>query len=99
MRIAALAVPLLLFVSLLLGGCGDKSVSADELAAARVEAGSVNGLCPIMENPVSPTGGSVDYKGQKIAFCCPGCEKDFNADPEKYMTLMKANPSKYGYKP
>ena len=99
MRIAAFAVPALLLASLLVGACGNKSVGADELATARKEAGSVNGLCPIMENPVSPTGGHVDYKGQRIAFCCPGCETDFNADPEKYMNLMKANPAKYGYKP
>lgn len=99
MRIAAFAVPALLLASLLVGACGSKEPKADELATARADAGSVNGLCPIMENPVSPTGGSVVYKGQRVAFCCPGCETDFNADPDKYMNLMKANPSKYGYKP
>lgn len=91
---------LMLFAALtLLGGCGAREPKPDELAAARKDANSVNGLCPIMENPVSPTGGFVMYKGQRIAFCCPGCETDFNADPEKYMKLMQANPAKYGYKP
>ncbi len=99
MRIAAFAVPALLLASLLVGACGKKSVGADELTTARTEAGSVNGLCPIMENPVTPVGGFVDYKGQRIAFCCKGCETDFNADPEKYMAKMRADPAKYGYKP
>jgi len=99
MRIAAFAVPALLLASLFVGACGSKAPKADELAAARKEAGSVNGLCPIMENPVSPVGGFVDYKGQRVAFCCKGCETDFSADPEKYMKLMRENPAKYGYKP
>ena len=99
MRIAAFALPALLLASLLVGACGSKAPKADELAAARKDANSVNGLCPIMENPVSPTGGFVMYKGARIAFCCPGCETDFNADPEKYMAKMRAEPAKYGYKP
>jgi Cu(I)/Ag(I) efflux system membrane fusion protein len=25
------------------------------------------------------------YKGKKVYFCCPGCDKVFNKDPEKYV--------------
>ncbi|MCP4450627.1 MAG: YHS domain-containing protein [Planctomycetes bacterium] len=24
------------------------------------------------------------YKGEKVYFCCPGCDKVFNKEPEKY---------------
>ena len=26
-----------------------------------------------------------EYKGREIKFCCKGCLKDFNKDPEKYI--------------
>ena len=28
------------------------------------------------------------YKGQEIKFCCKGCLKDFNKEPEKYLTKL-----------
>ena len=28
------------------------------------------------------------YKGREIKFCCKGCLKDFNKDPEKYIKLI-----------
>ena len=31
----------------------------------------------------------VDYKGQRIYFCCEGCDKEFKKDPEKYLKKMK----------
>jgi YHS domain-containing protein len=30
-----------------------------------------------------------DYKDQRVYFCCPGCIKEFNKDPEKYLKMMK----------
>lgn len=29
-----------------------------------------------------------DYKGQRIYYCCPGCDKTFLKSPEKYLTQM-----------
>jgi YHS domain-containing protein len=29
------------------------------------------------------------YKGREIKFCCKGCLKDFNKDPEKYIKLIQ----------
>lgn len=50
-------------------------------------------LVPINKNcPVE--GGEIDakefvvYKGKKVAFCCAGCDKEFNKDPEKFMKLL-----------
>ncbi len=43
--------------------------------------------CPIM-------GGKIDkavfteYKGKKVYFCCPGCDKTFKADPAKYISKL-----------
>lgn len=91
---------LLLVASLPLAGCGStESVTAESMMKAAAAAGSANGLCPIMDRLVTRDGGSADYKGQKIAFCCPGCVTSFRKDPEKWIGLMKASPAKYGYKP
>ena len=31
----------------------------------------------------------VDYQGQRIYFCCPGCDAEFKKNPEKYLQTMK----------
>ena len=31
----------------------------------------------------------VDYKGQRVYFCCAGCVKEFNKDPEKYLKKLR----------
>ena len=28
------------------------------------------------------------YKGREIKFCCKGCLKDFNKDPDKYIKMI-----------
>lgn len=30
----------------------------------------------------------LDYKGQKVLFCCKDCVKKFNKDPEKYLAKI-----------
>jgi hypothetical protein len=32
----------------------------------------------------------VTYKGQSIQLCCKSCVKKFNANPEKYLAIYKA---------
>lgn len=70
-----------------------------ELRTARTRAGTVNGLCPVMGNLVQPNGGSVVYKGEKIGFCCPGCDAKFRKNPESYVTRMRSEAAVYGYVP
>ena len=41
-------------------------------------------LCPVMGNPINKKV-FIEYKGQKVYFCCPGCDEKFTADPEKYL--------------
>ena len=28
----------------------------------------------------------IEYKGEKVYFCCDGCKEKFETEPEKYMT-------------
>jgi len=46
-------------------------------------------LCPVMGGKINKEV-YADYKGQRVYFCCPGCDKTFNKDPEKYISKMKA---------
>ncbi len=32
----------------------------------------------------------VDYKGERIYFCCKGCVDQFKKNPEKYLEKMKS---------
>ena len=45
--------------------------------------------CPIVGGKIDRND-FVDYKGMRIYFCCPGCDEDFLADPEKYLAEMRA---------
>lgn len=44
-----------------------------------------NAYCPVMGDEVDPETKTVEYKGKTIGFCCGGCIKKFNKDPEKYL--------------
>jgi YHS domain-containing protein len=48
-----------------------------------------NAICPVMGNEVDPEI-YVDYAGRRIGFCCPGCDKLFLEDPEKYLVKVDA---------
>jgi len=47
-----------------------------------------NTICPVMGNEVDPDVWIV-YKGQKIYFCCPGCDKQFMKNPKKYLKILE----------
>ena len=34
------------------------------------------------------------YKGREIKFCCKGCLKDFNKEPDKYIKLIEEGEAK-----
>ena len=76
----------------LLLACGVPLAAYPVLAAEGTEPAAVtdagNKLCPISGEPVS--GASfVEYQGKRYGLCCPGCDKQFLADPEKYLAKMK----------
>jgi YHS domain-containing protein len=44
--------------------------------------------CPVMGGKINKKI-YVDYKGQRIYFCCSSCPATFKADPEKYLAKLK----------
>lgn len=47
----------------------------------------VQKICPIMGKPIKKDV-FVEYEGKKVYFCCPGCEGEFEKDPEKYISKL-----------
>lgn len=66
--------------------------SAESAATSKSDAETVNAICPIMGGKVTSEGGTTEWKGQKIGFCCPGCESEWDAlsDSEKSAKLAEA---------
>ncbi|PKL37486.1 MAG: hypothetical protein CVV44_14140 [Spirochaetae bacterium HGW-Spirochaetae-1] len=50
--------------------------------------GTVQTICPVMKGPIDKTV-YVDYKGNRVYFCCQDCMQNFNKDPEKYMKELR----------
>ncbi|UCG92929.1 MAG: efflux RND transporter periplasmic adaptor subunit [candidate division WOR-3 bacterium] len=44
-------------------------------------------VCPVMggEFTITESTPVVEYNGKKYYFCCPGCDKEFSENPEKYI--------------
>lgn len=74
LRPASLLAAVTLAGALLVGAC--QSTSDDEPMCLKRKPGtivSVNEYCPIvLADPVDPTI-VVEWKGQKVSFCCQGC--------------------------
>lgn len=72
--------PLLLVGATLFTGC-----SETDPAPATIVVAAVNSVCPIMGHEVTDDGGRVDFNGDTVGFCCPGCIDKWNAlsDEEK----------------
>ena len=65
----------------------DHAAMAEE-AENQVVAAVEQKTCPIMEgNPIDKQY-FTEYKGKKVYFCCPGCDKKFNANPEQYIAKL-----------
>jgi hypothetical protein len=86
----------LLAAALVAGGCEGKKEGKGGGApaagpAAKVEYANVK--CPIMGNPIDPAKVTADlsrdWKGLKVAFCCPGCPGPWDklTDAEKATKL------------
>lgn len=80
----------------LFAGCKEKpraqAPAAKPVAAAQADAteadATVQKTCPVMEgNPIDKAL-FVEYKGQRVYFCCKGCEEKFLANPEQYIAKL-----------
>jgi YHS domain-containing protein len=84
-----------LSVTLLLTGCEKKvpvqpSSSTDipqEVKESTTAEVLEQTTCPVMEGKINKDL-FTEYKGKKVYFCCPGCEAEFNKDPEKYIKKL-----------
>lgn len=72
---------MVVFVVIGIAGCEKR---ADE---SQVAESTEQTKCPVMDGDVNKEL-FVEYKGQKVYFCCPGCEDEFNKDPEKYVSKL-----------
>lgn len=55
-------------------------------------------MCPVYGGEIDQSI-YVDYKGQRIYFCCEGCDAEFKKDPEKYLKKMESQGIKPGKSP
>ena len=48
-------------------------------------------LCLVSDEELDSMGGPITrvHEGQEIKFCCKGCVKDFDDDPEKYLAKLR----------
>ncbi len=75
-----------------LAGCNKEPVTTESAETAKeAEAENANlieqKLCPVMGGEINKEL-YTEYQGKKVYFCCPGCEKKFKAEPEKYMDKL-----------
>ncbi len=52
----------------------------------------VNANCPMMVKPIDKDGPSTEWHGQKVGYCCDGCQAEFEAlsDAEQTAKLKAA---------
>lgn len=46
-------------------------------------------VCPVLAGNVDKNI-YADYKGQRVYFCCKGCDEEFKKNPEKYLQKMQS---------
>ena len=59
----------------------------DHISEPKKEEPILQTTCPVMGGPINPEHFTV-YKGKKVYFCCPGCDKVFQENPEKYLAKL-----------
>lgn len=83
----------LTLLSILLISVAGCTESAPESSATDVNLTPVNQLCPIMGNPVTEDGGTAEYNGKLVGFCCAGCDRPWSelSDTDKAAKLASAD--------
>jgi len=51
--------------------------------------GKAQTICPVLGGNIDKNI-YVDYQGQRIYFCCKGCDDEFKKNPDKYLEKMKS---------
>jgi YHS domain-containing protein len=71
---------------------GGSSLAGEPAAPAGVTPPKVfkpQTVCPVMGKPID-SASYTDIQGQRVYFCCGGCEKKLKADPDKYFKQAAA---------
>lgn len=63
----------------------------DSQAKKDDKAKPINKICPVEGGEIDPEV-TVTHKGKVVAFCCAGCEEEFNKDPAKYLAIIAKDP-------
>lgn len=73
-------------------GCNQPTPTDTTDDASQPATVAVNAHCPIMGGKVTDEGGTVEWNGKQIGFCCPGCDEKWQAlaDDEKSEKLAAA---------
>lgn len=71
------------------GGSAAPRAARAAQGAALVDLSNAN--CPVMGGTAKASVFGV-YHGMKVRFCCPGCDAKFQADPARYLTVLRADP-------
>jgi len=78
-------------VLIVVGGCKKSEPEGPSETVPKVEVVTPVAIeqttCPIMDAPINKEL-FVEYKGKKVYFCCPGCERLFKEEPEKYLAKL-----------
>jgi len=98
-RIYGLSVLAMVLLAVGFSGCGkDESGPTESQAPPKTDQPASGGageqaqaqtVCPIMNQPIDKQY-FVDYEGQRVYFCCLGCETKFKEEPEKYLQQIAA---------
>ncbi len=54
-----------------------------------------NKFCPVKGEEVDADVPTFEYQGKVIGFCCPGCDKKFQKDPETYLKNLNEDGSEF----
>jgi YHS domain-containing protein len=78
--------------------CSKQKMHSDMKMESSTETASTtvwNKVCPVKGEEVDADAPTFEYKGKVIGFCCPGCDKKFQKDPEKYMKNLNEDGTKF----
>lgn len=84
-------------LTLLIASCGDGSSSSSENENAESsETASTDAypldVCVVSGEKLGSMGTPViiNHEGTEVRFCCKSCKPDFEADPDKFIAMVKA---------
>ncbi len=66
---------------------GTKPCCAQQKPCCAASQAEPQTACPVAGLPINKKL-SVEYRGKKVYFCCPGCVKKFQENPEKFASKL-----------